>query len=431
MARRPDALPAGRRLPDEPAQIGVDEALQSILAAFLPLPAVEVPIGDALGFVLAADVVAAAHVPPFANSAMDGFALRAEDTRDASPARPVRLAVVAEASPGRVVSARVGPMTAIRIMTGSPLPQGADAVVRFEETDEADDSTARSTSRASVSVYRPVVTGAHVRPAGEDMRAGDIILQHGTRLRSAEIGVLAALNQATVAVYRRPIVALLATGDELVEPGQPLAPGQIPNSNAPMIAAMIKACGGDPLLLGVARDHEADLRAKLRVVSEVDLFITTGGVSVGDYDLVKHVLRDEGWIDFWQVRIKPGKPLAFGHLHGAPFLGLPGNPVAAAIAFEQFAAPAIRVMLGRRDIMRPTVRARLTTRVENSGNRRQFVRVRVELAGDGYVASPVEPRGAGVLSSLARANGLLVVPEEVSVAEPGDSFDVQMLDWES
>nr|MBA2519833.1 molybdopterin molybdotransferase MoeA [Chloroflexia bacterium] len=257
------------------------------------------------------------------------------------------------------------------------------------------------------------------------------VLMRGACLRPAEIGLLAALNRTHASAHRRPRVAILATGDELVDPGQEAGPGQIRNSNTPMVEAMVRQCGGEPRVLGAAGDTTADLRAKLSAARGADLLITTGGVSVGDYDVVKDVLRLEGRIDLWQVRMKPGKPLAFGELSGVPLLGLPGNPVAAAVAFEQFARPAIRAMLGHRDLMRPTVRARLASRVENHGGRRQFVPVRVEAAADGFVANPSGSPGAGSLAALTRANGLLVVPETMAVAAAGDLFPVQLLDWEA
>jgi molybdopterin molybdotransferase len=225
-------------------------------------------------------------------------------------------------------------------------------------------------------------------------------------------------------------VGILTTGDEVVDVGEPLAPGQIRNSNAPMLAALVKRCGGDVMPLGTARDTEADLRQRLAHADRLDLLLTTGGVSVGDYDLVKQVLQAEGRIDLWEVRIKPGKPLAFGYLRTTPILGLPGNPVAAAVAFEQFARPAIRKMLGDRCLEIPTVMARLVGRIENRGGRRHYVRVAVESSPEGYVARMAGGQGSGVLSTLAKANGLLVIPEDLPVAEAGTILPAQMLDWD-
>jgi molybdopterin molybdotransferase len=409
--------------------IDVDEARARILAAFAPLPMVRVPIADALGFVLAVDVIAGSCVPAFPNAAMDGFAVRAEETLGASPERPVRLRVIAEAAAGYASAAVVIPGTAIRIMTGAPVPAGADAVVRFEETDERA-GVMRHGPGDTVAIGTSVRSGENVRPIGEDVHAGEIVLVAGTRVRPAEIGVLATLNRTQVTVHRRPQVGILATGDELVDAGEPLGAGQIRNSNAPMLAALVTRCGGEAVPLGTARDTEEDLRGCLAKAEGLDLLLTTGGVSVGDYDLVKQVLQAEGQIDLWQVRIKPGKPLGFGSLGRTPVLGLPGNPVAAAVAFEQFARPAIRKMLGHRTLEIPTVIARLEGRVENRGGRRHYVRVTVEASPQGYVARVAGGQGSGVLSTLANANGLLVIPEALSAAEDGTMLRAQMLDWD-
>lgn len=414
------------RTPHHP--IDVDEASRRILAAFAPLPMTRVPLADACGQVLALDIVAGMNVPAFANAAMDGFAVRAADTALASRAVPVALGVIAEAAAGAVCAASVLPGTAVRIMTGAPVPAGADAVVRFEETDEGDGGRPRLPG-ATVEIRAPARPGANVRPVGEDVRIGEVVLAAGTRVRPAEVGVLAALNRVSATVHRRPRVGVLTTGDEVVDAGEPMGPGQIRNSNGPMIAAMVRRCGGEAVALGTARDREEELRERLSGLDGLDLLLTTGGVSVGDFDLVKDVLRSAGRIDFWHVRIKPGKPLAFGRLGGTPVLGLPGNPVAAAVAFEQFARPAIRRMLGDRLLDIPTVMAQFRGRVENRGGRRHFVRVWVTMDSSEYVARLAGGQGAGVLSSLARANGLMVIPEDVSAAQEGDAFPVQMLDW--
>jgi molybdopterin molybdotransferase len=409
--------------------IDVDEARRRVLAAFRPLPMIRVPLAEALGQVLAVDVIAGANVPAFANAAMDGFALRAEESRGATASSPVTLQVIAEIAAGATSGAAVVVGTAIRIMTGAPLPPGADAVVRFEETEEGRGG-ARCGPGAAIAVFRAVAPGENVRPIGEDVRAGELVLSAGTRVRPAEIGVLATLNRTHATVHRRPRVGVLATGDEIVDPGEPLGPGQIRNSNGPMVAALVRRYGGDPVPLGTARDTAADLRTRLGAAAGLDLLLTTGGVSVGDYDLVKQILQADGRIDLWEVRIKPGKPLAFGWLGQTPVLGLPGNPVAAAVACEQFARPAIRTMLGHRSLDPPTVLARLDGQIENRGGRRQYVRVAVETGPDGYVARVAGRQGSGVLSTLARANGLLVIPDNLPLAEPGALLPVQMLDWE-
>lgn len=409
--------------------IDVDEARQRILQAFRPLSTERRPLADAMGSVLAVDIIAGSPVPAFANAAMDGFAVRASDTLGATHENPVLLRVIAEAAAGYASDVTLDMGTAVRIMTGAPIPAAADAVVRFEETDEGS-GTVRHSAGATVQLHRGVVSGENVRPVGEDIHAGATILTAGTRVRPAEIGVLATLNRARVTVHRRPRVGILATGDEIVDAGLPLAPGQIRNSNGPMIAAMVTRIGGEAVPLGIARDRDSDLESRLEAASGLDLLLTTGGVSVGDFDLVKQVLRRKGRIALWEVRIKPGKPLAFGWLGETPVLGLPGNPVAAAVAFEQFARPAIRTMLGDPVLEIPTIMARLAGHVENRGGRRQFVRVAVSPTPEGYVARVSGPQGSGVLSTLASANGLMIVAEDLALVEDGALLPVQMLDWD-
>ncbi len=409
----------------------VDEARDQILLAFAPLAPELFPLDAALGLVLAEAVVAGADLPPFANAAMDGYALRAADIAGATAERPTRLRVTGEAPAGTTPFARVEAGTAVRIMTGAPLPAGADAVVRFEETDDG------QSEPGAVLIRNAAGQGSNVRPAGEDVATGAPVLSAGTRLRPAEIAILAALGHESVLAHRRPRVAILATGDELVPAGATLGPGQIHDSNGPALAAMVRQAGGEPVQLGIARDAQDDLRAHFAgaLASGVDLIVTAGGVSVGDYDLVKEVLRADGRIDFWRVRIKPGKPLAFGHLGDrppVPLIGLPGNPVAAAVAFAQFVRPAILTMLGRADIAVPTITARLLGRIDNAGGRRHFVRVHVrqDPASGDYTARPAGPPGAGRISSLVASNGLLIIPEDHAAAETGELFQVQMPDWD-
>lgn len=409
--------------------IGVDEALRAILAGIAPLPTEELPILDALGLILAEEIVATDDSPPFRNSAMDGYAVRAADLTGASRESPVRLRVVAEGPAGYAPRGEVTPGTAIRIMTGAPLPPGADTVVRFEETDEPQHEAAPT----KASVVKIAVTQArwvNVREAGEDIRAGETALRRGALLRPAEIGVLASLGRATVRVHRRPVVAIVSTGDEVVDLGQPLQPGQIRNSNSYTLAALVQRYGGLPRLLGVARDTIADLTAVLAAARDADLIISSGGVSVGDYDMVKDVLRAEGQIDIWQVRMKPGKPLAYGRLGGKPFLGLPGNPVAAYVSFELFARPILLRQLGHANIGKPAIRARVTVPLTNRGGRRHFVRAFVADGPQGPEARPTGDQGSAVLTALTRANGLLVVMEEQEQVAILESVEVLLLHHE-
>ncbi|MFL5760361.1 MAG: gephyrin-like molybdotransferase Glp [Thermomicrobiales bacterium] len=428
----PDTPLSERPWEDVERMLDVDQACEEILSSFAPLPAIDVAISDALGLNLAEEVIADVSVPPFTNSAMDGYAVRSTDTSGASGNNPIRLRVIGELAAGYPSTKSVEPGTAVRIMTGAPLPEGADAVVRFEETDEPVRGLQNlRTESETITIHHAAKRFDNVRLAGEDVLAGRVILGHGTRIRPAEIGILASLNKRTVSVHRRPLIAILSTGDEVVDLGRDLQPGQIRNSNSYTLAAMVERYGGVPQLLGVACDSTRDLQKRLQGGAKADMIVTSGGVSLGDYDVVKDVLAANGTIAIWQVRMKPGKPLAFGRLGGQPLLGLPGNPVAAAVSFEQFGRPAILKMLGRADLEIPCVHATLTERIDNRGHRRHFVRARVECDGNSrYTVRSAGNQGAGVLSSLARANGLLVIPEEIDVAEPGMVLPVQMIDWD-
>jgi len=408
--------------------ISVDEALEYVLKHFEPLEPEEVEILDALDRVLAEDIYSDMDIPPFDNSAMDGYAVRAADTVGASPEAPITLQVIADLAAGHTTDLMVEPGTAIRIMTGAPLPAGADAVVRFEETSEGLRGGEGRDDR--IEIFTEVVVGENVRPAGEDIRKGELVLSKGTILRPQEIGVLASLGRAKIRVIRRPRVAILATGDELVGIDEPLAPGKIRNSNEYSNAALVRRYGGIPIRLGIARDDVEELRAKIRegLAQKVDLFLTSAGVSVGDYDVVKDVLGAEGEIHFWQVCMKPGKPLAFGEIQGVPLLGLPGNPVSAMVSFEQFARPAILKMLGKTRLRKPTVEAILEEDVESSG-RRNFKRAVITKRDGEYYASITGPQGSGILTSMVKANGLAIIPEGIRYMKAGERVTVQMLDW--
>jgi molybdopterin molybdotransferase len=418
--------------------ISVETALAEILGHVHPLEPERVPILEALGRVLAEEIVSDIDIPPFDNSAMDGYAVCSTDVDGAAPETPVRLRVLGSVAAGYVAGTRVQPGTAFRIMTGAPLPGGADAVVPIEETSDAERSKAARLDAPSdeVWVLKAVGPHDHVRPAGEDLRRGERVMAPGRLIRPQEIGVLASLGHERVLVHRQPRVAILATGDELLEVHEPLAPGKIRNSNEYTNAALVERTGGIPIRLGIARDTVADLTAKIRSGLEqgADLFLTSGGVSVGDYDVVKDVLGAEGQMQFWQVNMKPGKPLAFGLLSGGenrkdvPLIGLPGNPVSAMVSFEQFARPAILRMLGHSDLSKPTVRAILDELLTNSG-RRGFIRVIITRREDGYHARTTGEQGSGVLTSMAKANGLAIVPEGTYRLEAGTEVSVQMLDW--
>jgi molybdopterin molybdotransferase len=411
--------------------ISVDQALEKVLEHIDVLEAEERPILDCLGQVLAEDVFSTINIPPLDNSAMDGYAVRSVDTRGASRKSPRLLRVIDTIAAGAVSQSRVGPGTAIRIMTGAPVPEGADGVVRFEDTDESE----RQGVPAEIGVLVEVAPGAEIRRAGEDVTAGALVLGKGTALRAAEIGVLASLGCRTLRVIRRPVVAVLATGDEIVDINQPLSGGKIYNSNSYSLAALIQHYGAVARILGIASDSEDSLMDKLSAGREADIVITSGGVSLGDYDVVREVLVKQGEIVFWRVREKPGKPVVFGLLKGRgkakniPFFGLAGNPVSAIINFELFVRPAILKMMGRKNLAKPTVRAVVEDAIENTDGRRVFTRVMVEKRGGGYFARLTGPQGSGILTSMALANGLAIVPEDKPGVKPGEVVEVMMLDW--
>lgn len=419
------------------SMISVETARQRILAVFSRLEVERKPLIEALGQVLAEDVVAPFDIPPLDNTAMDGYAVRAADTTGASEAAPRQLRVIANLAAGYVLDTPVGPGEAVRIMTGAPMPPGADAVVPFEETDEPLRAVNEAAQQSnSVRVFKGADRGANIRFRAEDVKAQQRVIGAGRVVRASEVGVLASVGLTDIPVYRRPVVSILSTGDEITEPGQPLRPGRIYDANAHSIAAMVRSFGGIPKLLGIAKDTVDDLTTKIHEGLDADMLVTSAGVSRGDFDVVKDVLAREGAIDFWTVRMRPGKPLAFGVFNGpgghkVPHLGLPGNPVSSMVSFELFGRPAIFTMLGRADWARPTVRAIARQDLVNNDARRFYARCVVSTGQDGrYYADLTGPQGSGILTSMSAANGLAVVPEDRSLAKAGDEIEVIMLDWE-
>ncbi|MBI4297632.1 MAG: molybdopterin molybdotransferase MoeA [Chloroflexi bacterium] len=413
--------------------ISVEEAREQILRRVRVLEPEEKPILEALGQVVAEDIRSHLDVPPLDNAAMDGFAVQAANTHGASPSSPRRLRVLGEVAAGYMFQGKVMAGTAVRIMTGAPVPSGADAVVQFEDTDEEAQKKKKGQSLSEVEIYKEASSGLNIRRAGEDISRGQLLFPADTVLRPSEIGVLASLGRARVKVIRRPVVAILSTGDELVEVGHPLPPGKIYNSNSFSLAAQVKRYGGIPRQLGIARDNLESLMAALSTGMGSDLFITSAGVSMGDYDVVKDALARKGEIGFWTVRMKPGKPLAFGILkeggREVPHLGLPGNPVSSMVTFEQFARPAILKMLGRRSWDSLMLRAICLGDIENNDGRRVFARAAVTKEDGKYYARPTGPQGSGILTSMALANGFVVVPEDVALVKEGEVVQVQMFDW--
>ena len=395
----------------------VDEALDRVLARIEPLVPTEVGLLDALGGVLTEDATADRDVPPFRNSAMDGYAVRGADvTRDGVTLRVVG-AVAAGSLPDRAVEAG----EAMRIMTGAPMPDGADTVVRVEDTDNG---------ASVVTINRATPKGVAVRQAGEDLRRGEVVLARGTVLRHAEIGVLASIGRAKVNVVRRPNVAVVSTGDELVDIDEVPGPGKIRDANRYSLAAAVRATGCAAFELGIARDSADDLRHALGNAAFGDLVVTSGGVSVGDHDHVKPVVDAMGQMDFWSIALRPGRPLAFGELRtkrgAVPIFGLPGNPVSALLTFELFVRPALLKMAGRTKLHRPRVQARLLDRVEKPVGLRMFARGIYDAAA-GTVRS-TGPQGSGILRSMSLANALIDLPEPTAGAGPGDTVSVVLTD---
>lgn len=416
--------------------ISVEEALERILAAVKPLDPISVPIQDALGLVLAEDVRAGLDVPPWDNSAMDGYALRAEDILGASGERPVVLPVVGEAAAGHMPDREVTPGTAVRIMTGAPVPRGADAVVPFEDTDETDRRT-RGEDLNRIGVFVAARKGANVRGTGEDVRKGDLVLERGSVLRAGHVGVLGSLGRTHALVVRRPAVAVLATGDEVVPPGYPLKPGQIYDANSYSISSLARAVGSMPRLLGIAGDTVDSLSAKVRALRGFDFIVTSAGVSAGYYDVVKEVLAAHGQLDLWSVRMRPGKPVAFGLLTGpahdpwpapVPLLGLPGNPVSSMVVFQVLARPALLKMMGYARWEAPTVEAVLEASIRNTDGRRTYARAYLEKRDGVYHAHLSGPQGSNILTAMARADGLVVCPEDVPLLKQGERVQVLLLD---
>jgi molybdopterin molybdotransferase len=395
----------------------VDEALERVLARIEPLEPAEVGLLDALGAVLVEDAIADTDVPPFRNSAMDGYAVRGVDVAGTG----VRLRVVGDVAAGAVPGRAVGAGEAVRIMTGAPMPDGADTVVRVEDTDNGSDV---------VTINTATPQGAAVRQAGEDLRRGEGVLARGTVLRHAEIGVLASIGRSKVRVIRRPNVAVLSTGDELVDITDSPGPGQIRDANRYSLAAAVRATGCAAFELGIARDSADDLRHALGNAAFGDLIVTSGGVSVGDHDHVKPVVDAMGQMDFWSIALRPGRPLAFGELRtkrgAVPIFGLPGNPVSALVTFELFVRPALLRMSGRSKLHRPRVTARLIDRIEKPAGLRMFARAIYD-AETGTVRS-TGAQGSGILRSMSLANSLIDLPEATTGAQSGETVSVVLTD---
>jgi len=400
------------------------EAQQIVLDATAVLGLEKISLLDALGRTLGEDIVAERDNPPWDNSAMDGFAVRWEDIKQDHPIhKPVTLAVIEDVPAGKMPSKSVGAGQAIRIMTGAPIPQGADTVLKVEDTEQTPDT---------VRVFKPEPRGSNIRPRGEDVRKGECIIAKGTTIRSGEAGMLAVLAKSFLFAYQRPRVAILSTGDELADLDERFSDEKIINSNSYGIAAAVQEAGGIPLLLGIARDTQAALKEKISQGLNADILVLSGGVSMGDYDFTKAVFREIGAeMNFWKLAIRPGQPLAFGRIQGKLAFGLPGNPVSSMITFEQLVRPALLKMGGRRSYGRPVVEAVFQETFSKRPDRRHFLRGMLTREEGIFKVRTTGGQGSGILTSMVKANCLIDVPVEVERLTPGDLVTVQLLSGEA
>lgn len=393
----------------------VEEALEAILSRVPLLETERVDVLGALGRTLAEPVVARRAIPPWPNSSMDGYAVRAEDTR-----RGAALAIVGRVEAGEVPARGVGQGEAMRIFTGAPLPEGADTVLPQEDVEATADS---------IALRGPTARAAYVRRRGEDVEVGARVLEPGTLLTAAEVGLLATLGYGQIRVFRRPRVAILSTGNELADLGTEPGPGQIPNTNTYTLMAQVLEAGGDPINLGVARDRLEAIEERVRAARDADVLVSSAGVSVGELDLVREALTRAGAaLHLWQVSMRPGKPITFGSLGLHPVWGLPGNPVSAMVTFELFVRPALLKMGGRRRLTRPRVRARTLEVVPNPGSRRGYLRVQLEATADGLGARLTGEQGSAILRSMVAADGLAVVPPDTVVPVGAEIEVIQLRD---
>ena len=382
------------------------------------LEPIELPLAEAFGCVLASDIVALSALPPFASSAMDGFAVRASDIAAAGPDRPVSLKVVGRSMAGHPPDATVGAGEAMRIATGAPVPAGADAILPVEHAWLQGDS---------VQATRAFDEGAYVRPSGQDASEGELLIPAGRRISAPELGLVASAGYGSILVHPRPRVAILATGDELVEPGRQAPFGAIRDSNSFTLFGGVRETGAVPVLGGIVKDEVDELRdAILGLTTRSDCFISSGGVSVGERDVVKMAFFRRGDVAFYRVAMQPGMPQGFGNVEGRPYFGLPGNPVSVFVSFEVFIRPALLKMMGRRDLFRPEVEAILDTDISGPVNKTVFARVRVRREAHRWVASSTGPGQSNLLSTVARANGLAVIPVGVETAQVGDRVRVML-----
>jgi molybdopterin molybdotransferase len=390
--------------------ISVEKALKTILINFQPLGLEKINILEARKRVIGEDIFAPHNIPSADNSAMDGYAVRHIDTKGATQDKPLHFKIIKKIKKGE----------AARIMTGAVIPEGADSVIRQEDTKK---------NGKTIVIYTSAEKGQNIRFAGEDVQKGELVVNKGSALRPADIGMMAALGKAFISVYQRPRVAIMSTGDELVdiEINPPL--GKIINSNSYSLAAQVLECGGIPIMLGISKDKKLDLQEKFKTALHADVIISSGGVSVGDFDFVKDVMGEIGnAMHFWQVAMRPGKPLAFGAIESVPLFGLPGNPVSAMVSFEQFVRPSLLKMQGHRKIFRQTAKAICAEEIQKSAGFKHFIRAIVKKEKDQYIASITGDQGSGILKSMVMANALIVMRENETRIKKGSQVTIQLLD---
>jgi molybdopterin molybdotransferase len=403
--------------------ITVEEALEKILSRIHPLGSEKVSILEALGRVMAEDIYANRDIPPFNNSGMDGYAVRSEDIQNASSSHPVRLEVIEDLPAGFISKKNLKRGQAIRIMTGAPIPKGVDTVVPVEDAKQDDQF---------VLIFTTLPSDENIRKAGEDVKEGERVISAGDLIRPSEVGMLASVRRSFVSVYQRPLVAILCTGEELVDVDGILDEVKIVSSNSYTLAAQVKDCGAIPVQLGIVRDRKEEIKEKLLQGIRADVLISSAGVSVGDYDFVKDALKDLGMeMIFWKVAMQPGRPLVFGTIQGKPVFGVPGNPVSSMVSFEQFVRPSLLKMMGHRQLYRPVIEAVLKEDIRKKPGRRHFMRAFVSFEKDQYFASVTGPQGSGILKSMVKANGLVIVPEDREMVRAGEKVKVQLLDRNS
>ncbi|MBI5193110.1 MAG: molybdopterin molybdotransferase MoeA [Nitrospirae bacterium] len=397
----------------------VEEALKTVLDNIKVLGTERIPIQDSLGRVLGEDVYSNLFLPPWNNSAMDGYAVRWENVKNAAKENPAKLNVVGDIRAGLLPDKPVGDEEAIRIMTGAPVPEGADTVIRVEDT---------KTEDKIVSIFKASRQGENIRKRGENVKKGDLVLTKGTSIGPGQLGSMAMVGKPVVTVYRRPVVTVMSTGDELADFDEALTENKIPNSNSYAVASQVLEAGATPHVLGIARDNKESLREKIGQGLSGDMMIVSGGVSVGDYDFVKDILKEYG-IDmkFWTVGIKPGHPIAFGLVGDKPIFGLPGNPVSTMVTFEVFARPALQKMCGHTNLFRPVVDAIAEDEFSDRPGRTHYVRSLIRYNDGKYYVKSTGSQGSGILMSMAYANCFIILPADKEKVLAGETVKVQLL----